>query len=104
MAEKNEGELIDRRSAANMERHVQTILISIITGAIFFAGSYFFTDTDAKATQRTQLATLTTQVIELRADIRAMQNSYVQKADFVELEIRLRRAEERIAVMNASRR
>lgn len=87
--------MTERRAFDAMERHIQTILISIVTGSIVFAANYFYTDNQAKAVQRTQLEVLTTQVIELRADIRAMQNSYVKREEFADHETRLRQLEKK---------
>jgi Tfp pilus assembly protein PilN len=83
----------ERRSSANMERHIQTILISVITGALMFAANYFYSDNKSNAVQQTQLQVLTTQVIEMRADLRAMQNNYVKSDDFKDLESRVRAIE-----------
>lgn len=84
-------QVIDRRSSANMERHFQTILISIITGAIIFAANYFYTDNRGKAVQQTQLEVLTAQVIEMRADLRSLQTNYVRREELREVENRLDR-------------
>ena len=84
-------------SSANIERHIQTILISIVTGSIVFAATYFFNDKAEKAVTSQQLSTLTQQVIELRADIKAMQGNYVTKDDFHDHESRIRTLESRSA-------
>lgn len=76
-----------------MERHVQTILISLITGAILFAANYFYNDNRSKAVQQTQLEVLTAQVIEMRADLRSMQNTYVKRDEYRDLETRVRSIE-----------
>lgn len=81
---------IDRRSAANVERHIQTILISVITGALMFAANYFYSDNKSKAVQQTQLEVLTTQVIEMRSDLRALQTNYVKRDELKDLELRVR--------------
>lgn len=81
---------VDRRSSANMERHIQTIMISVITGALLFAANYFYEGNRSRAVQQTQLEVLTTQVIEMRADLRAMQTNYVRRDEFKELEGRIR--------------
>jgi hypothetical protein len=73
-----------------MERHIQTVLISIVTGAIVFAANYFYNDNRSKAVAQTQLEVLTSQVIEMRADLRAMQHSYVRRDEYKELEVRVR--------------
>lgn len=66
-------------SVPAITQHIQTILVSIITGSIVFAATYFFNDKAEKAVFTQQLSTLTQQVIELRADIKAMQGNYVTK-------------------------
>lgn len=76
-----------------MERHVHTILISLITGAILFAANYFYNDNRSKAVQQTQLEVLTAQVIEMRADLRSMQNTYVKREEYRDLETRVRSIE-----------
>lgn len=81
---------IDRRNAANVERHIQTILISVITGALMFAANYFYSDNKSKAVQQTQLEVLTTQVIEMRSDLRALQTNYVKRDELKDLELRVR--------------
>lgn len=86
----------DRRDkGATLERHIQTILISVVTGALMFAANYFYNDNRSKAVQQTQLEVLTAQVIEMRADLRAMQTSYVRREEYKELEQRLRELERR---------
>jgi Tfp pilus assembly protein PilN len=85
----------ERRSSANMERHIQTIMISVITGALMFAANYFYNDNRSKAVQQSQLEVLTGQVIEMRADLRSLQNSYVKREEYKELETRVRHLEAR---------
>jgi Tfp pilus assembly protein PilN len=79
-----------------MERHIQTILISVITGALMFAANYFYNDNRSKAVQQTQLEVLTAQVIEMRADLRALQDRYVKREELKELELRVREVEKRL--------
>jgi uncharacterized membrane protein (DUF106 family) len=74
-----------------MERHLQTVLISIITGSILFAANYFYTDNRTKAVSQTQLEVLTAQVIEMRADLRALQTNYVKREEFRDFEQRILR-------------
>ena len=81
------------RSVAAIERHIQTILIAVITGALFFSANYIFTDTRSKGVQQTQLEVLTSQVIEMRGDLRSLQNNYVRRDELKEIEIRVRTIE-----------
>ena len=87
---------MERRSHANLERHLQTILISLCTGALLFAANYFYTDNRSKAVQQTQLEVLTVQVIEMRADLRALQTNYVKRDELKELDARVRELEQRV--------
>lgn len=77
------------------EQHLQTVLISVITGALVFAANYFYTDNREKAGTKTQLDILTNQVVEMRADIRALRDTYVKRDELKELEQRVRDIEMR---------
>ena len=85
----------ERRSTVALERHLQTILISVCTGALFFAANYVYTDNQSKAVQKTQLEALTTQVMEMRGELKALQNNYARRDELKELELRLRQLESR---------
>ncbi len=87
------GEAHERRSHIALERHIQTILISVCTGALFFAANYVYTDNQSKAVQKSQLEALTVQVIEMRADLKALQTNYARRDELKELEIRVRQLE-----------
>lgn len=84
---------MERRSHANLERHLQTVLISVCTGALFFAANYVYTDNHAKAVQKTQLEVLTGQVMEMRAELKSLQNNYVRREELKEIELRVRAIE-----------
>lgn len=88
-------DLPERRKVGTIERHVQTILISIITGAILFVANYVFNDSKEKAVQGTQLEVLTRQVIEMRADIRSLQTDYASRTEVRALDERVRKLENR---------
>lgn len=78
-----------------MERHIQTIMIALITGSIVFAATYFFNDNSSKAVLVNQLNQLSTQLQELRGDVRNMQNQLVPKEQYNDHEIRLRALEKK---------
>lgn len=84
----------DRRSTGAVERHIQTILIAVVTGAIMYSASYIYNDNRGAAVQQTQLEVLTAQVIEMRADLKALQFNYVKHTDFKDLETRVRALEQ----------
>lgn len=83
-------------TAPNIERHLQTILISIITGAIVFSASYFFNDKSDKAVLSAQLSALTSQVNEMRSELRSMQAVYGTKDVDADHEARLRILERKL--------
>lgn len=79
------------------ERHLQTILMSVltvvVTGALLFAANYFYSDNRAQAVQQTQLEALTTQVLEMRGDLRLLRDSYVRREEMKDLDGRMRDVE-----------
>lgn len=81
---------------SNMERHIQTILIAFITGSVAFAANYFFTDKESKAILLTNLTHLTSQVNEIRTDIRTLRNEQASKSQVDDIERRLREVERAI--------
>lgn len=91
--ENKRAEPVERRTMGNMERHLQTILITFITGSVIFAANYFFTDKESKAVLVTNLAHLTAQVSELRADVKVMRAEQVSRTQVLELETRVRELE-----------
>ncbi len=94
---------MDRRMLSNLERHFTTFLVTIITGAILFSANYLFTDNRDKALSSSKLETLTNQVIELRADIKAMQSNYIRREEFQRQEERIRELEASMAVLQSQR-
>lgn len=79
--------------AGVVERHFQTFLISVITTAVLFTAGYIFTDNREKGVASAQLQALTSMVIEMRGEIRAMQNNYTTKEETKDIEMRLRSLE-----------
>ena len=78
-----------QESRINIERHVQTILISVITGSILFAATYFYTDNKEKAISKSQLEVLTVQVLEMRADVKSLQLNVVRPDEVRDLQRRI---------------
>lgn len=81
--------LIERKPAVNFERHVQTILISIVTGGLIFAITYFYNDNKDKAVSKSQLEVLTVQVFEMRADVKSLQLNVVRPDEVRDLQRRV---------------
>lgn len=80
----------------NLERHIQTILIAIITGAILFAANYFYNDNRDKALSQSQLEVLIVQVAEMRNDLKALQTNYVRPSEMVDVQSRLLELERKV--------
>jgi hypothetical protein len=79
-----------------LQKHATTAIASFFTGAIVFLAQYFFQDRVDKASGavlQEQMTQLTSQVIELRADIKALRDNYVSKEDFRDHEQRIRALE-----------
>lgn len=88
----------DRRNiTGNMERHLQTILVTFTAGAVMFAANYFFTDKESKAVLLTNLTNLTSQVAEIRGDIRVMRAEQAKQAQVDDLEQRIRALERSVS-------
>jgi Tfp pilus assembly protein PilN len=81
----------DSRSV--LERHFQTIILSLATAAILFTSSFVYTTRAEVSVMQAQITVLSNQILELRADIKAMQSMYVLKEDFHNLENRFREHE-----------
>lgn len=88
---------VERRNTGTMERHIQTLLITFITGSVMFAANYFFTDKESKAVLLTNLTHLTAQVSEIRTDIRIMRAEQAKQSQVDDLERRLRDLEKSMA-------
>lgn len=91
----------DRRAAGAIERHIQTILISVIVGALTYAASYVFNDKADKAVLASKLDALTTQVAEMRGEVGAMRSNLAGKEQVLDHETRIRALE--LRVMGAPR-
>lgn len=79
-----------------IEKHIQTILVSLITGAIVFASSYVFNDKSDKAVLASQLQTISAQVAELRSEVRASSVSFATKDSHIDHENRIRTLERKV--------
>jgi hypothetical protein len=79
-----------------LEKHVQTILISLITGSIVYAFSYFLADKSDKAILTTQLQAISVQVAELRTEVRSNSTNFATKENIADHEARLRIVERKV--------
>lgn len=83
----------EEKSAGIFERHVQTVLVSLITMGIGYMVAEQVNAGKTVAHTTVQIGYLTQQVVELRTDIKAMQIGYVRSEQFVDHETRLRALE-----------
>lgn len=78
------------------EQHFITIANSVIVAGIMFLGSQVWT-TNTKLTEITVANKYLVETVqELKADISLMNNNYVKKDEFKDLEVRVRRVEQRV--------
>jgi hypothetical protein len=77
------------------ERHAQTILISVITAAILFSAAFVYNANEKMSTLAAKLEFMSSLITKLELKIDSMNSNYVQKADFGDLEKRVRELEER---------
>lgn len=91
--------MVERRMAEQksaLERHVQTILVTLITAGI----AWIVTDR-LSADKTIQAASLkleyvSEQISSLRAEIRLLQNNYVRQEQFADHEERIRKLEQHV--------
>lgn len=94
--DQGERRFADRRVTGKLEQHIQTVLISIATGALLFAANYFYNDNREKAVSKSQIELLTVQVIEMRGDIKTLQINYVRPQEVQDLQRRVLDLERKI--------
>lgn len=73
-----------------MEKYFQPIMVTIMTGAIIACASFMYNTGNTLAVVQTQLTTLSAQFVDLKTKMETMQNNYVDKSDFNQLETRVR--------------
>lgn len=79
-----------------MERHVQTILVSLITAGIVYIVTANITNDRAQAAEKVTLEFISRQLIDLQADVKTIQqnqNGYVRQEQYADHEVRLRALE-----------
>lgn len=78
-----------------IEQHFQSILLTIITAALLYSGTFVVQAREDAVRTASQLAALTNEVAGLRNQIGVMQGNYVQRDDYRDHEARLRHLEGR---------
>lgn len=79
--------------SAGLERHIQTIALFVITSVLAFTANTLWQQRTDNAVVSEQLKTLSQQIVELRADVKAMQGNYVTREDYRDHEGRIRALE-----------
>ena len=75
------------------ERHGQTIMLAVITTVLAFSAKTLWDTNATQAKMTEQIASLTTQVSELRGAFSAMQQQYVTRSEFAVHEQRIQSLE-----------
>ena len=78
---------------SNLERHVITILVSLMTAGITYIVSEQINNSRASEGTKMQIVFLIQQVSELRADLKKLEGSYVRIEQYIDHETRLRALE-----------
>lgn len=88
-------EEVTERKSSLIERHLQSVLLALITAALLYSGSFVVQAREDAVRTAAQLAALTSEVAGLRSQLGVMQGSYVQRDDWKDHESRLRHLEGR---------
>jgi hypothetical protein len=76
-----------------LERHIQTVLVTLITAGIAWIVSDRLTSDKAIQAAALKLEYVSEQIASLRAEIRLLQNNYVRQEQFADHEERMRKLE-----------
>ena len=86
-----------REEKSILERHVQTILLSVITASLLFLAKYIFDDNASRAEQRADLVAMKRSVDNVEQEIKRLTSTYVRREEFIDHEVRIRQHQERIS-------
>lgn len=75
---------------AGIERHVQSILLAVITAIVLYSGTFVIGAREDAVRFTGQIAMLATEVAALRNQLQQMQGSYVVREEYRDHEQRLR--------------
>lgn len=78
-----------------LEKHLQTIMISLTTAAIMFSATFTFNTNKDLALLAQQVSSLSTQVALLQSKLDGMQINYITRGEFRDHEDRIRAIERR---------
>ena len=84
---------VERRSA--IEQHIVTILVTVIAAGVMFIGSLLWTYNNKITEFGIKMEYLAQTVSDLKSQLDGMNSNYVRKDEFKDLEIRVRKIEQR---------
>lgn len=83
----------EERDAGVLERHAQTILISIITAAILFSASFMYTSNSSVTSMATRVEFMSAAINKLESKIDMMNTNYAKREDLEKMDERVRTLE-----------
>lgn len=86
---------LTKEKPSALEKHAQTILVSIITATLLFVASFIYNNNKDVSNLAIKLEMVTTQISKLETKIDLLSSNYVTKSDFNELDKRVRVVEQR---------
>ena len=88
-------EAAQARGAGTLEKHVQTILLAVITAGIVGGAAFFIGAREDAVRFGAQISHLAAEVTAMRSEVALMRNSYVNRDEWRDHESRLRALEHR---------
>ena len=86
---------LSKEKPSGLEKHAQTILVSIITATLLFVASFIYNNNKDVSNLAIKLEVVTTQIAKLENKIDLLSSNYVTKTDFNEPDKRVRVVEQR---------
>ena len=77
-----------------IEQHVQSILLTVITAAVLYSGTFVIGAREDAVRFTAQIASLASEVAALRAQLAAMQTNYTSREEYRDHEARIRTLEQ----------
>ncbi len=82
------------RRKVGIEQHIVTILVTAITAGVMFIGTLLWTYNNKITEFGIKMEYLAQSVTDLRTQLDGMNNNYVRKEEFKDLEVRVRKIEQ----------
>lgn len=85
----------------SLDKHVQTICVSLITAAILFMAGFTYNTSQANAQLAVEMKYVSAQLTDMKVKLEEMNSTYVKRTDFNDHESRIRKLE---SLINTNRR